>query len=208
MTSKFSPTAGIAIGPILFIIAILALLAGVMASGNGDFQVASGADRITADIVAQANLIRNTINQCNMQYTLAASTGSVTPVTDPYPTSDTTNGTAVSALGCNPMSTASLWNTSTGTILLPQPTSGFSAWMYMDDSVAGGGRCIWAAPSVSSPLNNAQITSGLSRAASKFNNSVAYSATSEVIYDPASASQKFIVWITLPSGTANSKCLP
>ena len=81
---RFHPSAGIAIGPILFVLALLALLAAVVASGGGDFQVASGADRITADVVAQANLIRNTINNCNMQHTLNVSMNVLTP-SEPYP---------------------------------------------------------------------------------------------------------------------------
>lgn len=203
-SQRFSPSAGIAIGPILFVIALLAVLAAVMSAGNGDYQTASGADRITADIGAQANLIRNTINECNLQYTLAVSTGSVAPTTDPYPASNTTNGTAVSALLCDPTGTSSLW----GAILLPPPTTGFNAWMYIDASASNGGRCIWTSPSTSNPVNSSPIVSGLTRAASKFNSSTAYSATSEAIYDPASTSQKFIVWITPPTGTANSHCLP
>jgi len=203
-SQRFSASAGIAIGPILFVIALLAVLAAVMAAGNGDYQTASGADRITADIGAQANLIRNTINECNLQYTLSVSSGSVAPTTDPYPASNTSTGTAVSALLCDPTGTSSLW----GAILLPPPTGGFSPWMYIDASASNGGRCIWAAPSGSNPVNNAQITGGLTRASSKFNSSTSYSAASEVIYDPASASQKFVVWITPPTGTANSHCLP
>src|SRR5579859_5398129 len=107
--NRFSSSAGIAIGPILFVIALLAILAAVMAGGGGDFQVAGGADRITADIGAQANLIRNTINECNLQYMLAVSTGSVAPSADTYPLSDTSTGTAVSALTCNPTGGNSLW---------------------------------------------------------------------------------------------------
>ena len=202
-TPRFSSSAGIAIGPILFIIAILAVLAAVMAAGNGDYQVASGADRITADIGSQANLIRNTINECNLQYMLSVSSGSVTPTTDPYPAS-TSSGTAVSALVCDPTGGSSLW----GAILLPPPTGGFNQWMYVDASSSNGGRCIWALPSGANPLNNPQVVGGLTRAASKFNSTTVYSATSEVIYNPTSTSQKFVVWITPPTGTASSYCLP
>jgi len=199
---KFSPDAGIAIGPILFVIAILALLAAVMASGNSDFQVASGADRISADVAAQASLIRGTINQCNMQYVIAASTGSVSPVTDTYPSP--TGVTPVSALTCNPMGSGSLW----GAILLPPPTQGFNVWNYIDDSANGGGRCIWTSPTTSNPSTVTSITVGLTHAAAKFNSSTSFSSSSEVIYNPASSSQKFVVWITMPTGTANSNCLP
>jgi hypothetical protein len=201
-TQRFSSDAGIAIGPILFVIAILALLAAVMASGGNDFQVASSADRITADVAAQASLVRGTINQCNMQYVIAASTGSVSPVTDPYPSP--VGVTAVSLLTCNPMGTGSLW----GAILLPPPTQGFNAWNYIDDAANGGGRCIWTSPIGSNLAANEGITTGLTHAATKFNSTTAFSSTSEVIYNPASSSQKFIVWVTMPTGTANSNCLP
>ncbi len=194
---KFHPSAGIAIGPILFVIALLAVLAAAMSSGGGDFQVASGADRITADVVAQANMIRNTINNCNMDYTLKVSMNAVAATSDPYPA--TPGSGFVTDLVCTPTDASSLW----GAILLPRPTQGFSAWSYINAG-ATGGRCIWTTPAASSQ----SVVVGLRRAASKFNSSTAYSATTEVIYDPASASQKFIVWITPPTGTVDSHCLP
>ncbi len=206
---RFSSSSGIAIGPILFIIALLAVLAAAMSSGGGGFQVSGIADRINADIVAQANMIRTTINQCNLQYSLALSSGSVDLVgTDPpggYPASDTTNGTAVSALVCDPMGGASLW----GAILLPPPTKGFNAWKYINNGPTNG-RCIWTTPSTASPVNNNGIVEGLSRAASKFNSGTAADTTHEVVYDPASASQKFVVWITMPATAddADSHCEP
>ncbi len=205
--TRFSSQAGIAIGPILFVIALLAILAAVMAGGGGDFQTATVSDRITNDIAAQANLIRNTINQCNLQYTLAVSTGSIGPATDPYPTSDTSNGTAVSALICSAKgSTVSLWNDNA--MLLPPPTKGFNPWMYMDASGSGGGRCFWTTPTEGSPLSDTPLVAGLVRAATKFNSSATYNAATEAIYDSTSASQKFVIWITPPTGTADSHCLP
>jgi hypothetical protein len=201
---RFHPSAGIAIGPILFILALLAVIAAVMASGSDGFQTASGADRITADIVAQANLIRNTINDCNMQYTLDVSMNSVNFNADPYPTSAAT-GTAVSALGCAPTGDASIWNTATSNILMPPPTQGFNVWMYIDASATGGGRCFWTSPTTP----NAPIVEGLTRAASKFNSATVYSATNEVLYDPSLTNnpyQKFVVWITMPTSTPSSYC--
>jgi hypothetical protein len=221
---RLSSDAGIAIGPILFVLAILALIAAVMVSGNGDFQVAGGEDRITNDIVAQANLIRSTINQCNMQYTINVSTQSVGPVGTgdyyprPYPTASTP--TAVSALVCNPLQGSSatspvIWNDPIlGNKLLPPPTQGFNAWQYVDAwspvAASDGGRCFYIVPSVASPSGQSTIVNGLTRAASKFNSSTSYSATTEAIYDPASTSQKFVIWITVPQtgGTPNSNCLP
>jgi len=209
---KLHPSSGIAIGPILFVLAILALLAAVMASGGGDFQVAGAADNTTNNIVAQASLIRSTINQCNMQYLISVSSGTINPVAsgDYYPTPTG----AVSALLCSPIgSTNTIWNDLTlGNKLLPPPSSGFNAWQYVDawsaTPASDGGRCIYTTPSGASPKNNEATVVGLTRAAAKFNSSTTYSSSTEVIYDPASTSQKFIVWITLPQGTPNSNCLP
>ena len=211
---KLPPSAGIAIGPILFVIALLAVLAAVMASGGSDFQVASGADRITADLVAQANLIRNTINQCNMQYSLSMSENpGMTPVNadppGPYPSS-ANSGTAVSALVCDPLAAApSIWNSTTSTILLPPPTQGFNPWTYINMG-SSGGRCFWTTPTSANPSASEVITGGLTHAATKFNSSTSYSATSEVIYDPNGTNnpnQKFVVWITIPSGAPDAHCV-
>ena len=165
-------------------------------------QIAGGVDRITADVVSQANLIRNTISQCNLQYSLSVASGSVLPKTDPYPASDTSLGTAVASLVCDPTGSTSLWNDK----MLPPPTSGFSPWMYIDASASGGGRCIWITPSGSNPANNLQVTGGLTRAASKFNSSTSFSTSTEALYNPAGTSQTFVVWITLPTGMPNSHC--
>jgi len=202
-SSRFPSEAGIAIGPILFVIALLAILAGVMAGGGGDFSVASVADRITADISTQANLIRSTINDCNLQYMLAVSNGSINPSSDPYPASAAT-GTAVSALLCDPTGGTSLWSDK----LLPPPTSGFNAWTYIDASASGGGRCFWTSPTEANPSGDNGILGGLAHAATKFNSGTAYAANQEVLYSPTSSSQKFIVWVTMPTGSASSYCLP
>lgn len=203
---RFSSSAGIAIGPILFIVAILAVLAAAMSTGNSNFQTASVMDRIQADISTQANLIRNTINNCNLQYKLALSMGSEPVSTDPpggYPASNTTTGTSVSSLVCDPAGAASLW----GDILLPPPTKGFDAWMYVNAGDSGG-RCFWTLPSSVAARSNQGIVAGLTRAAARFNSSTTVDSSHEVNYDPASASQKFIVWITLPSGDISTLCEP
>ena len=64
---RFSSNAGIAIGPILFVIALLGILAAVIAAGTGDFGTATVADRAYNDIYSQANLIRTKINECNLE---------------------------------------------------------------------------------------------------------------------------------------------
>jgi hypothetical protein len=216
-----SAEAGIAIGPILFVIALLAILAAVMAAGFGDFGTAGISDRVTADIVSQANLIRTKINECNVMY-------GTNQNYDGYPSSDPSNGTLVSALDCTGDTAqslpANLWS-GARTAMLPQPTTGFSNWNYINTdncTLSGysclggstaGGRCIWIVPTVSNPSQSAGLVQGLTKAAGKFTNQTSCNnsgtpCTSEVIYDPSSSSQKFVLWISLPTGTPDSHCLP
>lgn len=199
---------GIAIGPILFVIALLAIIAVAISSNMGDFNTASVADRVSADIQSQASLIRSKITECNLKY-------GTNNNYDGFPSSDVTNGTLVSALSCSgdPSGQQNLW-TGERPASLPQPTSGFGNWYYINTNGSGlggtatGGRCIWIVPTISSPSGNAGIVEGLTKAASKFTHGTAYSSSAEVVYDPASSSQKFVLWISMPTGSANSNCLP
>ncbi len=185
---RFSSTAGIAIGPILFMLAILGVLAMTMSSSVSSFGTAGVADRVTADVVSQANLIRSKINECNLMYG-TNSNG------DGWPASDPTDGTLVSALECeaDPAGQKSLWS-GLRAALLPPPTKGFNAWYYMNAG-AEGGRCIWTAPTSSS----SGVVAGLTQAATKF-------SSQEVDYDSSSEDQKFVIFLTPPTGTANAHC--
>src|ERR1700753_1210315 len=91
--TRLPADAGIAIAPILFVIALLALLATVIAAGTGDFSTATATDRTYNDIYTQTNLIRTKINECNLKY-------GTNNNGDGWPASDATNGTPVCALAC------------------------------------------------------------------------------------------------------------
>jgi hypothetical protein len=210
---RFHSQAGIAIGPILFVIALLGILAVVISSDRGGFGTAIVSDRITADIQSQASLIRTKIIECNIKYGTNLNG-------DGYPASDTSNGTAVSALNCegDPAGLQNLWNGSRATVL-PPPTGGFSSWTYINTNGSGlggtatGGRCIWIVPTLPNPSGNSGLVDGLKKAADKFThqttctNATTCGAT-EVLYDPSSASQKFVLWISIPTGNPDSHCLP
>jgi hypothetical protein len=215
---------GIAIGPILFIIAILGLLASVIASNMGTMANTGTIDRIAADIPSQANLIRSKISECYAKYGTDRNF-------DGYPPS---GGTAIDtayvslgsqgltcvgdSVGLGTSAIISLWNGPRPTTL-PPPTQGFGDWQYINTNASGlggsatGGRCIYISPTLSNPNTVPGIVQGLTKAASKFssqttcNNSL-INCTAPVIYDPNSASQKFIMWITLPTGAPDSHCLP
>lgn len=205
---KWTSSSGIAIGPILFVLAMLALLATVMTSGFGEFGTASVSDRISADTVSQANLIISKINECNIKY-------GTNNNFDGYPSSDTDEGTLVSQLNCegDPPGLQNLWTGQRSTTL-PPPTYGFKPWRYINTNSAGlggtaiGGRCIWTRPTAGNAASSKGVVDGLTKAANKFSNSPSFSSTSQVIYDPESASQKFIVWVTMPTGTPDENCLP
>src|SRR5262249_9032071 len=154
-------------------------------TSSGGFSTAGTADRITADLASQANLIVSKIQECNTKY-------GTNNNYDGYPSSDVTNGTLVSALECqgDPSGSENLW-TGIRATTLPPPTSSFGPWYYINTNNSGmggsadGGRCIWILPSVSSPSANAGLVEGLSNAAKKFTHDVVYSTTAEVIYNPA-----------------------
>jgi hypothetical protein len=199
---RLSPTAGIAIGPILFVLALLGILASVISSGSGGSSLGTAAnmDRVAADIVSQANLIRSKILECQMQYLVNGRTYASAPcANDAYPCSDQTNGTLVSALTCpnDPLVSGneqSLW-TGLRVSMLPPPTKGFNDWRYMNAGESGG-RCIWTTPTGGKTTT---ATAGLTRAATKF-------TAQEVSYDSANNSPKFVVFITRPTGTVDSLC--
>lgn len=199
---RLHPSAGIAIGPILFVLAMLGVLATVFATGSGgSLGSASIADRITTDIVGQANLIRSKISECHMQYLV---NGDITPgggcSNDPYPCSDQTDGSLVSSLTCpnDPLTGGgaeqSLWMGLRASSL-PPPTKGFGEWMYINAGEVGG-RCIWTAPT---EAKSGALVDGLTRAVTKFTGQ-------EVSYDPGSNTQKIVVFITRPTGSVDSHC--
>lgn len=206
LSRRPSSTAGIAIGPILFVLALLGILAGVLAAGTGGFSTIGVADRVTADVVSQANLIRSKINECQMQYIANAIDNSAAPPWDSvsdcehdsYPCSVAT-GTLVSALTCpgDPLGSdskqQSVW-TGVRVTALPPPTAGFSDWKYLNAAASGGGRCIWT----TGPYNSG-VVAGLTQAATKF-------SSSEAKYSAGANPQKFVVIITPATGTLDSLC--
>jgi hypothetical protein len=200
---RFPSDSGIAIGPILFVIALLALIGTVLAAGTGGFGTATVADRVYNDMYSQANLIRTKINECNIKYLTSGTNG------DGYPSSAGT-GTQVCALTCegdvnnsesgtdcagNSLTSQNLWFGIRPTVL-PPPTAGMNQWYYINAG-ASGGRCIWTQPS---SAISAGINEGLTHAATKF-------SSQEVIYNPGSnTTPRFVIWVTYPTGTASTYC--
>lgn len=204
-----SPEAGIALGPILFVLAILGVLAAVLSAGSGSFGSAGITDRVVADISTQANLIRAKINECNLMYGTNSNW-------DGYPPSGGVS-IPIATVTCSgdPSGLQNIWN-GNRVANLPPPTAGFSngttnlGWYYINTNntglsgAAAGGRCIWIKPTAT----NNGIVAGLTRAAKKFTTSTANDAASEVNYNPASTNQRFVVWISAPpaAGSETTDC--
>lgn len=197
---RLPPSAGIAIGPILFMLAILGVIASVMsAGGSTSFGTAGVSDRVTTHITGQANLIRTKIEECRLQYEIKGRNYSSEPcLGDSYPCADEVDGTPVAELTCpnDPLkvdgSEHSLWS-GLRVASFPPPSDGFTPWMYFNGGVEGG-RCVWTAPIKGSV--NVGAKQGLHRAAKKF-------TSQEIGYIEDSGSQKFVLYITRPSNMEN-----
>jgi hypothetical protein len=184
--------AGLAIGVILFVIALLAVIAVAM-SASGTFTNSTiTPDRIMADIKSQAQLIRSKILEC---YSYGYERGDLA---DKYPTS-TGAGTLVEDLQCPSYTTGqeNLW-TGQSAAMLPPPTAGFDKWYYVNAASTGGGRCIRIQPNAGN-ASSIGVKNGLGQVATAF-------TANELVYDSGSASQRFIIWITRPTGTPSTDC--
>ena len=214
---NFSSRDGIAIGPILFVIAVLGILATVIAANMGQMSSTGITDRVAADTGSQANLIRTKILECNERFGTDRNF-------DGYPDSGGVpiNVSAVSCTGdavaLGSSGNLNIWSGPRATTL-PPATSGFGNWQYINPNTTGlggvatGGRCAYIAPTLPNAQHNPGIVDGLTKAAAKFTsqttcNNSGTPCTGDVIYDPGSASQKFVVWITLPTASPDSHCLP
>lgn len=177
-----------------------------MSAGSGSgFGSAGVTDRISADIAGQANMIRAKIQECQMQYFVNSKPPHLNDCgSDAFPCSDQDLGTAVKDLTCpnDPLTGGgaeqSLWN-GPRLAMLPPPTKGFAAWMYMNGGDAGG-RCIWTSPTAGNA--NTSEVEGLFRAGQKFTDA-------ERSYNHAGATQKFVIMLTLPTtGPLTPNCAP
>jgi hypothetical protein len=189
--------AGIALGPILFLLAVIGIIGLVLSAGSSGFTTAAVSDRVKADMVSQINLIRAKINECITIY------GSFTDYTT-YPQALT--ATPVSNITCPGDSGNNLW-TGSHPANMPPPTAGFGPWYYINTNGTGGtnkGACIWTQPTTPSGA----IGDGLKAASAKFTTSTVNLGTSEMNYNSALSNQRIVVWISTPPATADTNCTP
>ncbi len=82
-------------------------------------------------------------------------------------------------------------------VLLPAPPQGFDKWYYVDAGDTNG-RCIRIQP-LSANAADPNVKQGLIEIYNSF-------TSTERVYDSNSASQRFILWITRPTGSASANC--
>lgn len=216
--SRLSPQSGIAIGLILFVLAIIAVMS-VAFSVTGAFTGSTlTPDRISTELKAQAALIRSRIMDCynnGLQGKIVECSGNVdlgggsysrvgcgsgkypTDTTAFYPVS-TGSGTAIEALDCPSFGAGAtnLWSGQTN-LFVPPPPSGLDHWYYVNAGDTGG-RCIRIQPSTGNTTDSG-IKQGIAIAADNY-------TSLEKVYDSAGASQRLIIWITRPTGAASANC--
>lgn len=181
---------GIAIGPILMVIALVAVIIGAMSLGSGDTAGAMSADKVTADLRGQTDMIRAKISEC-----IFLTRRDTTPQFM-YP-SDSALGTPVLVkdLTCprDPTGGQHLWS-GIRPATLPAPPTGFDDWIYVNHGdpalIAPGGTCISIQPSAGQ-ASSPRIREGIQKALLRL-------APSEYTYDPNSSDQRIIIWIRKP----------
>ncbi len=174
---RHSIRSGIAIGPILFIIAILAVLAGAISLSTGGSGSASMSDRINVELRTQANLFRAKVLECDMITRGNAGAG--------FPA--TPSGTpTMDRVDC-PGDTGSNKNLWTGPrpATFPVTPGGMQPWVYCNDGA--GTICISICP-ITANAAATPVRAALSRAVANFSGS-------EISYDSASTDQRISVFI-------------
>lgn len=148
------PRSGFAIFPIVLALTLLGMLAWATSYSVRSSSATTSAVRIAADLQGQANLIRQRIVQCYLEYTAGG-----------YPV--TPGSALVSDLLCPGASPTAqpLWTGTEGTFL-PTPPPGFGAWTYRNDA---NGIEITAAALPGSTLD-ATVTTAIADASRRFSN--------------------------------------
>jgi hypothetical protein len=194
---RFSRSSGIAVGIVLFVLAIIAAVATAFSAAGNFTGSTINIDRIKNEVRGQANLIYTKINECYLNVKDVNHSGGSDYSTANYPAS-VGNGTLVENLDC-PTYGASTQNIWTGQSQTPYPPApdGLGPWYYVNAGDVGG-RCIRIQPPAGL-VNDPSIRQGLIEAAAGFSDF-------ERSFDSSSSSQRLIFWITRPTGAASADC--
>ena len=197
-TSRLNASAGIAIGPILFVIFILGIIATAFSSSSSVFTSAVSTDKISSDIVVQTNLIKSAVSSCRTRSILKIAlsrgnpgeaclipSGRGYPVFIPYaypsrglirdlvcsPLIERVNDSRVCEFltDSSSLQNFSIWKSEGHYTVLPPPPKGFKEWEYINAESDSSHGGICAWIAPENPEANNIIEEGLKRAAAKFN---------------------------------------
>ncbi|QQR68648.1 MAG: hypothetical protein IPI58_07315 [Alphaproteobacteria bacterium] len=180
---------GIAIGPILFILALMGVVAAAMGASTSTSSANVSSDRIANIVYSQAELIRAKIHEC-YSFNMGNAANN-------YPTSAGA-GTAVRSLTCpgDQGGAQNLWTGIRAASLGPVPP-GFDEWLYVNAG-SSGGRCIRIQPTSTASQS---MKDGLARVVARY-------AATDIQYTAGGATQRIVIWITPPTGSADANCAP
>jgi hypothetical protein len=203
---RIAPTAGIAIGPILFILAILGAIASMISMSSGGMGMATGIDRTKMELSSQIQLVQTKIDECALlnrrsynEYRRDHAYDKDAPDFDPaaetlYPPADAPEGILVRNYICpatRDHAETPLWAGGVRQAFLPPPPTGFGDWRFVNNGESG--RCFFIQPESSKAAGSKTIREGIAAALKKMPKT-AYS------YDPASPTQRIVIWVTRPTG--------
>lgn len=123
---------GFALVYVLAAIFLMGVLSAGMALAFRSNGQASGQQALAAQLVAQANLVRQKISQCAVEFPAGDNGTGFHPS---YPATPVSG--LVSDLACPgaPVGANNLWTGTDGTFL-PRPPTGFTAWTYVNDATS------------------------------------------------------------------------
>ena len=194
MIVDMNQRSGIAIAPILMVIALLGVIVAAFSMGGNSLGGAAiTEDRTVAELRGQIDLIRTKIDECVMLTRQAAQPQFLYPGFDRLDTA-----ILVKDLTCprDPAGRQNLWN-GARPAAYPPVTKSFMPWIYVNhgdtDTVSPGGICIKTQPVDAARANDQIIQASLRLIIRNF-------STAEYTFD--AATQSLIIWIKRPlSGT-------
>lgn len=190
--TKLNAQPGIALAPLLMVIALIAVLVGALGAGANMFGAnALNSDRITFELRGQIDQIRAKLDECIMLTRQQAVPQFLYPGFDQLDTA-----LNVADLNC-PRDAAGMQNLWQGARPsgLPAHPQNFTDWTYINhgdpDFVSPGGICISIRPVDATTAGNDAVKAAIQAVLKRY-------SPDEYTYDPNSANQRLIIWIRRP----------
>jgi len=132
MSSNINSNKGFAVvSLVLMVIALMAVIAGAIAISSRSYNAAVAINNTVTQLVAQANLIRQKVTQCVIEYSEG---DNGTGFHKTYPAGTNVDVSTLTCPGA-PAGSNNLW-TGSDSVFLPNPPVGFNAWKYTNDATS------------------------------------------------------------------------